>query len=110
LITWTVNIRPTAEVDIRDRFEQIRSESPINAENWYRDLIGAIKILENLALRCPLAEEDAEFGLGIRHLVVGRYRVLYLVDDSSVEVLHIRHQRHSRVLLSNTAGTSVSGR
>jgi len=107
LKTWTINIRPTAEVDIRERFEQIRSESPINAENWYRDVIGAIKTLEYLALRCPIAEEDAEFGLGIRHLVVGRYRVLYLVDDSSVEVLHIRHHRHARVLFGKPTQTNV---
>ena len=72
--TYQINIRPTAELDIRNRYEQVYSESPENAEYWYKDLISAIKKLEQLALRCPIAEEDAEFKMGIRHLVLGRYR------------------------------------
>lgn len=96
--TYQVSIRPTAELDIRIRYEQIYAESPENAKHWYKNLISAIRTLEHLALRCPIAEEDAEFKLGIRHLVVGRYRVIYLTTDDSVEVLHIRHSRHTRKL------------
>ena len=96
--TYQINIRPTAELDIGNRYEQIYSESPENAKHWYKDLISAIRTLEHLALRCPVAEEDAEFKLGIRHLVVGRYRVIYLTTDDSVEVLHIRHSRNTRRL------------
>ena len=96
--THQINIRPTAEIDIRIRYEQIYAESPENAKHWYKDLISAIRTLEHLAFRCPIAEEDAEFNLGIRHLVVGRYRVIYLTTDTSVEVLHVRHSRHTRRL------------
>ena len=96
--TYQLNIKPTAESDIRERYEQIYSESPENAEAWYTDLITAIQSLKQLALRCPIADEDAEFNLGIRHLIVGRYRVLYFVDGAAVEILHIRHDRHSRRL------------
>ena len=95
---YQINIRPTAELDIRNRYEQIYSESSENANHWYKDLISAIRTLEHLALRCPIAEKDAEFKLGIRHLVIGRYRVIYLTTDDSVEVLHIRHSRHTRRL------------
>ena len=96
--TYQINIRPTAELDICNRYEQIYSESPENAKHWYKELISAIRTLEQLAFRCPIAEEDAEFKLGIRHLVVGRYRVIYLTTDTSVEVLHVRHSRHTRSL------------
>ena len=96
--TYEINIRPTAELDIRNRYEQIYSESPENAKHWYRELISAIRTLEHLAFRCSIAEEDSEFKLGIRHLVVGRYRVIYLTTDNSVEVLHIRHSGHTRTL------------
>jgi hypothetical protein len=98
LKTYEINIRPTAEQDIRNRYEQITSESPENAKHWYTDLINAIRSLEHLALRCPIAEEDSEFKLGIRQLVVGRYRVIDLTTDTSVEVLHVRHSRHARRL------------
>ena len=96
--TYQINIRPTAELDIRNRYEQIYSESPENANHWYKDLISAIRSLEHLALRCPIAEEDTEFGLGIRQLVVGRYRIIYLTTENSVEILHVRHSRHTRRL------------
>jgi len=98
LKTYQINIRPTAESDILERYEQIYSESPENAQAWYKDLITAIKSLQHLAQRCPIADEDAEFNLGIRHLIVGRYRVLYFLQGTTVEVLHIRHERHSRRL------------
>jgi plasmid stabilization system protein ParE len=54
--------------------------------------------IEHRALRCPIAEEDSEFKLGIRQLVFGRYRVIYLTTDTTVEVLHIRHSRNTRRL------------
>ena len=93
-----INIRQTAELDIRNRYEQIYSESPENAKHCYKELISAIRTLEHLALRCPVVEEDAEFKLGIRHLIAGRYRVIYLTTDTSVEILHVRNSRHSRRL------------
>ena len=96
--TYKINIRPSAELDIRNRCEQIYSESPENAKQWYKNLISAIRTLEHIALRCPIAEEDAEFNLGLRHLVIGRYRVIYLTTDTSVEALHVRHSRHTRML------------
>ena len=96
--TYQINIRPTAELDIRNRYEHIYSESPENAKHWYKDHTSAIRALEHLALRGPIAEEDTEFRLGIRHLVVGRYRIIYLTTDNSVEILHVRHSRHTRRL------------
>lgn len=95
---YIVKIRPTAEADIQARFLQIQVESPTNAKRWYQQLIAAIKSLEILALRCPVAEEDVEFGIGIRQLMVGRYRVLYFINKDAVEILHIRHVRHARKL------------
>lgn len=96
--TYQINIRPTAELDIRNRYEQIYSESPENAEHWYKDLFSAINKLEQLALRCHIAEEDAEFKLDIRNLVVGRYRAIYLKTQNSVEILHVRHSCYTRRL------------
>jgi len=95
---YQINIRPTAETDIRQRYHQIHEASPANAKSWYLNLVAAIKTLEHLALRCPIADEAADIHLDIRQLVVGRYRVLYFVQANSVEILHIRHVRHDRNL------------
>ena len=80
------------------RYAQIEKESPQNAVNWYLGLIEAIEKLDELAERCPIAPEDMDLQRGIRHLIVGDYRVLYVIEDETVSVLHVRHARHERRL------------
>ena len=65
---------------------------------WYLGLIEAIEKLDELAERCPIAPEDVDIQRGIRHLIVGDYRVLYVIEGDVVSVLHIRHGRHDRKL------------
>ncbi len=95
---YRVEIKPTAENDLAQRYAQIEKESPQNAVNWYLGVIEAIEKLDELAERCPIAPEDLDIQKGIRHLVIGDYRVLYVIEDDAVSVLHIRHSRHERKL------------
>jgi len=95
---YRIEIKPTAENDLARRFGQIAEESPHNAASWYLRTIEAIEKLDVLAERCPLAPEDAEIRRGIRHLIIGDYRALYLVRGDTVEVLHVRHGRMDREL------------
>lgn len=95
---YRIDIKPTAENDLARRFAQIEKESPQNAVSWYLGLIEAIEKLDELAERCPIAPEDIDLQRGIRHLVVGDYRVLYVIEDEAVSVLHVRHGRHERRL------------
>lgn len=95
---YRIDIKPTAENDLARRFAQIEKESTQNAVSWYLRLIDAIEKLDELAERCPIAPEDIDLQRGIRHLVVGDYRVLYVIEDEAVSVLHVRHGRHERRL------------
>lgn len=95
---YRVAIKSRAENDLETRYLQIAEKSPQNAVSWYLDIISAIEKLGSLAERCPIAPEDKDIQRGIRHLVVGNYRVLYVINTDVVEVLHIRHGRHDRVL------------
>ena len=95
---YRVNITPTAEKDLEQRYLQIAEDSPENAVNWYLGLVDAIGKLDVMAERCPIAPEDVDLQLGIRHLIVGQYRVLYWIKNNQVDVLHIRHSTHARVL------------
>lgn len=95
---YRVNIKPTAEKDLEQRYLQIAEDSPENAVNWYLGLVEAIEKLDVMAERCPIAPEDVDLRLGIRHLIVGHYRVLYWINGNQVDVLHIRHSAHARVL------------
>lgn len=95
---YNVNIRPTAERDLEQRYLQIAEDSPENALNWYSGLIDAIEKLDLMAERCPIAPEDADLQQGIRHLIVGNYRVLYRINGDLVDVLHVRHCTKARIL------------
>ena len=95
---YRIDIKPTAENDLARRFAQIEKESSQNAVSWYLGLIDAIEKLDVLAERCPIAPEDVDIQRGIRHLIVGDYRVLYVIDGDVINVLHIRHGRHDRKL------------
>jgi len=95
---YRIDIKPTAENDLARRYAQTAKESPQNAVNWYLGLIEAIEKLGKLAERCPIAPEDRDLQRGIRHLIVGDYRVLYVIEYETVGVLHVRHARHERRL------------
>jgi len=95
---YRIDIKPTAENELARRYAQIAKEPPQNAVNWYLGLIEAIEKLDELAERCPIAPEDRDLQRGIRHLIVGDYRVLYVIEDETVSVLHVRDARHERKL------------
>jgi len=73
--------------------EWLRTEGgPQVAERWIdlieRDLSGLSEYPE----RHPLAPEDCEVrGPEIRQLVLGNYRILFVVRETAVFVLHVRH-------------------
>lgn len=90
---YRIDIKPTAEKDLARRYAQIERESPQNAVSWYLRIIEAIEKLDELAERCPIAPEDLDIQKGIRHLVIGDYRVLYVIEGETVSVLHGRHDR-----------------
>lgn len=95
---YRIEIKPTAENDLTRRYLQIAEDSPQNALAHYERIMATIEKLDVLAERCPIAPEDSDIGKGIRNLIVGNYRVLYLVDGDVVQVLHVRHGRMDREL------------
>lgn len=95
---YRIEIKPTAENDLARRYSQIAEESPQNAINWYFGVIETIEKLDELAERCPIAPEDLDIQRGIRHLIIGDYRVLYVIENDVVQILHVRHGKHDRKL------------
>jgi plasmid stabilization system protein ParE len=81
-----------AKSDLSDIYAWIAADSPENAVRWVATLEAAILGLDVSPHRCPGAPEDAEIEeVEIRHLIVGRYRVLFMVSERTVNVLHVRH-------------------
>jgi toxin ParE1/3/4 len=61
------------------------------AEVWLDGVIAAVDTLTSLPRRCPLAPENDDFDVEVRQLLYGEFRILFIVEDEVVRVLHVRH-------------------
>lgn len=97
---YDVTVQAEAFQEIENAYRWLCDNSrPDVANNWYNDLQSAIASLSTFPRRCPIAPEAAFFDREVRQLIVGKsqkYRVLYIVQDDRVSVLHVRHSRQSR--------------
>ena len=58
---------------------------------WARDLRNSVnKMLASFPKSQPLAPESAEARTEIRHMIIGRYRILFNIEGDVVNVLHVR--------------------
>ena len=76
-----VVLHPDAELDIESTFKWgCRAWGKENARDWVRELRRIFtNHLTSMPLSCPIAPESEELSEPIRHLIVGRYRVLFKV-------------------------------
>ncbi len=65
------------------------------AGRWHSQLMTRIDTLERQPARCRLAAEADELGIELRELLFGKrrgvYRILFIIDRRTVNILHIRH-------------------
>ena len=85
---YKVILHSDAESDIESSFKwACRAWGEENAKLWVQKLRQAIrKQLTSLQLACPLAPESEQ---SIRHMIVGRYRVLFTIRGKTVTILHV---------------------
>ncbi|MEP7337054.1 MAG: type II toxin-antitoxin system RelE/ParE family toxin [Acidobacteriota bacterium] len=91
-MSFKIVVENEAEEDLKETARWIAQYSPEKATLWYFDATEAIESLENFPARCPPAPESKKFGAEIRHLIFGKHRILFLIEDESVFVLRVRHQ------------------
>ena len=88
---YTLEITFHAMEDIDQAYLFIREDSPANAETWKDGLMTAARTLAEFPRRCPFAPEARLLGQEIRQLLYGAYRILFMVTDDRVQILHVRH-------------------
>jgi plasmid stabilization system protein ParE len=93
---YCVIITPEAESDLRAAYRYIRRHAPRSAHQWIRRVRQGVKTLSHHPERCPLAQESTSFDEPIRELLFGAgnrgtYRIIFVLIDRSVYVLHVRH-------------------
>jgi plasmid stabilization system protein ParE len=98
-MNYTVEILPQALDNIESAYRWIADNfSPERAEQWYEELMVAVRSLEQFPNRASQAPEAVEFEQNIRQLFVGKgrqYRLLFLVANGHVSILYVRHSSQS---------------
>ncbi len=98
-MSYQVIIQPTAFQEIETSYRWMCDNlSAEVANNWYYQLQDIIASLQKFPNRCTIAPEAATIGREIRQIWVGKqrkYRVLFVVEEDVVAILHVRHSRQS---------------
>ncbi len=78
-----------------------QQQADVAGAKWFSALMAKIDTLQRQPQRCPVAVEAAELGIDLRELHFGRrqgtYRILFIIDKKTVEILHIRHAARDTV-------------
>jgi plasmid stabilization system protein ParE len=94
-MSYRVLIQPTAFQEIEEAYRWMCNNlDPETANNWYYELQDAMASLQKFPNRCMISPEAEITGRRIRQLFVGKrktYRVLFVVEDDTVAILHVRH-------------------
>jgi plasmid stabilization system protein ParE len=104
-MSYTIIIQPRALRDIEETFRWIANNvSPNIATQWYEELQMAIVSLQEFPNRCSPAPEATLFQREVRQLLMGKrkeHRILFLVEEKTVSILHVRHSRRARLTLED---------
>jgi plasmid stabilization system protein ParE len=105
-VKFQVRITARAEQDVESVLHWFRDQSAsAAARDWLDELLARIDTLETRPERCSLAAESEELEIDLRELLFGRrhgiYRILFVVDGRTVNILHIRHGARDSVTLDD---------
>lgn len=100
-MAFHVEISPRAFNDLDEIARYIKRQSSFEpAEAWFNGIFAAIRTLESMPNRCPVADESEELGQEVRLLLYGKrnrkYRVYYSIrhrtpSTGTIRVFHVRH-------------------
>ncbi len=91
-MSYRVEITERAERAVREIVLWIAEYSPEKAADWYFDFLVAAESLASFPARCAIIPESEENPI-FRHLIFGKYRIIFRVEDEAVYIVHVRHQK-----------------
>lgn len=90
----SVVITQRAKSDLRSYYLLAAEHAPLTAAKWLFRFEAALETLSTNAERCSFAPENDLVDETIRQLYfgkgVGKFRAIFLINDTQVVVLHIR--------------------
>jgi plasmid stabilization system protein ParE len=101
-VKYRVRLTFKAEADIDTALGWFHeNQAAVAGERWFAQLMSKIDTLETFPERCGIAEESDELGVEIRQLLIGKrhgiYRILFLIDDTTVQILRVWHSARDRI-------------
>ena len=89
---YRVVVHPEAEIDIASSYKWgTETWGEDEAKAWVNQLRKIISTrLTTLPLACPVAPESEELRLPVPQLIIQRYRILFIVNQRTVTILHVR--------------------
>lgn len=88
---YKVEFLPSAKQDLRMSFLWgVNVWGKTQAERWLRSSATCKKRLTQFPEGCRVAPESEELEREIRHFIIDRYRVLFVVQGNKVSILYVR--------------------
>jgi plasmid stabilization system protein ParE len=91
---FRIRIEAEAKDNLREHYQSLRSRNrgAEYPDRGYAGIRSAIRDLATSAQGCGLAYEDRFFAETIRQRLFDAYKILFVIREDRVHVLHIRHQ------------------
>ncbi len=96
-MTYVIRLSKRAITDLEDIRAFIARESPAHALLYAAELRDRIVSLTHMPRRCPRAPEGRLRGQDVRHLVHDSYRILYIINGTTVLILRVIHGARANV-------------
>lgn len=97
---YQVSIARPAKEELRQAQRWLQQQAPEEVPRWRKEILAVIQSLRRFPKRAPLAPENKHFSKEIRQLLFGRrhgqYRILFIITDNRVRIIHIRHTARDR--------------
>ncbi len=92
-MAYSVEVTTRAKNELDEAIRYIARYSSDKAMLLSYEADIAIESLAEFPARCPIAPECRQDERDIRQLLVGQYRILFEIEDETVTVLQVRHQK-----------------
>lgn len=101
-MAFQVRVTQTAKAEIDTAYSWLIERNPVYADKWFRELMDSIATLQEKPLRCALALENDALTEEIHQLIYGKsrnkYRILFVIREDTVFVLHVRHSSQAPLI------------
>lgn len=93
-MAYRVRLSLQARQDVQETADFLRDNAGVErARKWKNGVLEAIESLSEMPSRCAVAEESAEIGVELRHLIHRPHRIIFRVQEATqtVDVLRVYH-------------------